>query len=1036
MRFFGLLVVLCLAVSAQESCSDEESYSEMVTETDDCGETTFEDACGTQYNLKAVEVGQDQYEDTQILEEELGAPCGNGAPGSFSFGAQRPSPPVVSATAGCDKDIKATWSAPYDGGAEVVEYKITVYKDGAVFREFAKNAADVPKLASGDLYYYESELQVAKYKIMVQAGNKVGLGMAAASLEIMIPESYTPSKPTSVNTYGTKGKVHVTIFAATDRVCSQATGYTIKAFLGETVVAVVKSTTTDFVFTTANTATGDMHDAILVNGNNYTFTAAAYNDKGESFFTDRSIMVTARDAPTQPLIDPCLEGGFQCYVQNNCSGDVSLSWPASTPQGPPTDAIFYKVRAFIGTELVHAHEFQTNSPAFAKSSLDWAIGKVVRFSFAAVNGEMGYTSGWTDTSGVLIPGPPTLPTATMAFAPGLDSVTASWTSADARWIGDDTAIKQFRLVATSNQGEARATICMAKDYIKCFAKEWPAECANAQCTSTYTFTQPAVRHNQWDKMGIKFSIEAEAKYHSNCAATGVVTTGVFPIGAPVPPKNVKVHLPSLSMAGSLICSWDASNAFSAYPTTGYVAKLYTVAGALQSTASVVSGLNKPEFSHLFPGLAAEQSYYCTVQASNSKGRGFASLQSASMQPKPVPYSGVQAAVFIPGVSAAGMHGEAKTAALIRAIANASACTVEQVVIISMIDIAATGTQAPTAAASSGRGSGRRLTVAGVDAVFETQFRWDEFGGEAAANARARNARLTFTERQDEFVAAVSRNMQAENIIVASNSADVAFEDAQLKSVTLTSTPTAKPSLEGDKIAGMSSYGFWVMMCGVATVLLGAFFAVFTRNATMALPSAPKPKPSKPSTPRGDGSRDVELTNVPGGGGWKRASIKAPNQTPGTETSFFEADFGEDDGDFVNPALAESTDDIQSTSIHRASVSGAASADSARKASASTRKPSADDGAVRPGHEAERRDSLRKGSAPFLSTSSKKNMQRKRGLKKKTAGALDDNDEEEGKTERKTSKTMLDSPDATLSALHCEQTEPETEEEEKRQADAL
>ena len=96
--------------------------------------------------------------------------------------------------------------------------------------------------------------------------------------------------------------------------------------------------------------------------------------------------------------------------------------------------------------------------------------------------------------------------------------------------------------------------------------------------------------------------------------------------------------------------------------------------------------------------------------------------------------------------------------------------------------------------------------------------------------------------------------------------------------------------KGSSVAGMSSYAFVLLACGVGVIVMGGFFAVMARRRTLAgIASTPSPTgvAAAPGA-AGTGSK-------PSSTQWKRASIKAAHAGGGgTETSFFESDLGATD----------------------------------------------------------------------------------------------------------------------------------------------
>ena len=1037
------LVALSGPAAAQASednydCDGSEgydTYSEMVTETDECGETSFEDSCGAHVTLN----------DNDVLDEMLGA-CsgGGGAGGSGNYayeGVSPPNMPEVLATMGCDMAAKAphvrfSWVAPNGNGADVDRFEVSVWSaTNDMVRSYAPQAADVYRMADGSFRLVENGLKPGSYRAHVKAFNSAGQSADGVSPHVEVDAARPPATAV-VSAWGEAGEVRVkAVSGSMADVCNNPSSYAIKVFAvpagasadGSDDVEVraldMASGASEHVFTTSSDVLAEQ-SGHLANGKLYRFTVTASSALGTAAPSALSTAVLARDAPTTPAITYCADGGFGCKRTDNCTGALAFDWAAATARGAATDRLTYTVRAFLDGAATPAQTVHSRQPALALTAMSWALGKELRFevrataSWGAGGAAASYSSAWSDlTPATALTGPARTPAIAAsvklegAGAGGHDAVTVSWKSASLRWFPGEPAVKRFTVKGVGSMGEASAVICAVEECRPGMA--WPGHCENARCSEEYVFsgqTHAAIRYDKWDTAGISFSVVAQAAFHSNCAAAGTYRHAVFLVGPPAPPAAVSLAARTIrsSAGGALVVAFapSAGAAVASAPVTAYRVELFsddigygaqkTGEIAVPAGAAVPAAGDAAAYTYTFSGLQNGMRYYAKVSAKNRRDWGEPSGASNVLDPMPVTYLSVTGgALRFDDVSVAQFNKdpavrEQLTASVAKAVSTASTVAIAA----GQVTITDVKGQAAAAAAAAGAGGQRRLlmgTTLVVSFDIDIPILPDASGATSlASNYAATHAAdlisLMLENNGPSFMDALKAELRASQFDFVPSALENGGIDKQVHENAYTGprayagTGGGDGTVQGLKakgVAGMSSYAFALLLCGVGVTVLGTTLAVMARRRTLQVDSGMGL--SKQTTP-GAMSAGAQAADVLGsphkptssfgvaGAGWQRASIKAPMQLGGgTETSFFESDLTDDDeaedatpDDFVNPALAKH---------NAAKAAGKGGGGGAAKRGAADVA------------EAAKRQALRKTSHQFMKSGSKKNL--KRGSSAKT-----------------------------------------------------
>jgi hypothetical protein len=1014
-----LLAVLALgSANSDYDCDGQEGYdtfAEMVTATDEFGETSYEDSCGAHVTLN----------DNDVLEETLGD-CsehagGHSGGGNYAYeGVSPPNSPEVLSTMGCDTATKTahvrfSWVAPNGNGAAVDRYEVSVWSEsGDMVRSYAVADAATYQMADGSFRLVENKLPPGSYRAHVTAFNSAGQSADGVSLHVEVDAKRPPARAT-ISAWGEAGEVHVKAVSgnAAD-VCNAPSSYTIHVFAagadpsGADDIALpaldVSSGAMEHIFRTSSDVLAESSLDRLKNGKAYRFSVTASSDRGTAAPSVRSVAVVARDAPTTPIITYCADGGFGCKRVENCTGALSFNWADATARGVASDALLYTVEAFVDDETAPAQTVHSKTPTLAMASMGWALGREIRFRVRATSSWDGgsYASRWSDlTPPTALPGPAATPaiSASVALAgvgAGHDAVTVSWSNAALRWFPGEAEVKRFTVKGVGSRGEVSAVICAVATCRP--GLQWPTYCDNARCATDYVFSGASARHksviryDKWDAAGLSFSVEARAKYHSNCAASSTYGHAVFLVGPPAPPAKVILASRSIrsKTGGALVVSFSPSptrEGVLGAPTSAYKVELFSddigygpqQSGEIAVAASGPGGTEPGMYSYAFSGLQNGMRYYAKVSAKNRRDWGEASAPSNTLDPMPHTYLSVTGgALKFDDVSTSQFHEDPAVREVLTS-SIASAVSTASTVAVTPGMVSVTGVSD-----SSGSGeSARRVLLTGTTLVVSFDIDIPILPGADSTSSVANNYAATHAadlislmleNNGPSFMDALKASLRASSFdyvpsSLANDGIDKTVHENEYKGA-VSYADSGDVRVQGIKskgVAGMSSYAFALLLCAVGVTVLGATLAVMARRRTLQVDGG---FPSAKATPGALSAQDGNVLGSPvktpsaGGGssfgvaaGWKRASIKAPMQLGGgIETSFFENDDEDEEGgddflvedatpeDFVNPALAKHS--------KKESVADAA-----------------------------KRQALRKTSKQFMKSGSKKNLH---GLKKKAS----------------------------------------------------
>ena len=1026
----AVLLLAALALGSANSdydCDGHEGYdtfAEMVTATDDCGETSFEDSCGAHVTLN----------DNDVLEETLGD-CsdhagGHSGGGNYAYeGVSPPNSPEVLSTMGCDTATKTahvrfSWVAPNGNGAAVDRYEVSVWSEsGDMVRSYAVADAEAYQLADGSFRLVENKLHPGKYRAHVKAFNSAGQSADGVSLYVEVDAKHPPARA-SISAWGEAGEVHVKAVSgnAAD-VCNAPSSYTIHVFAagadpsGADDIALpaldVSSGAMEHVFRTSSDVLAESSLGMLANGKAYRFAVTASSERGTAAPSERSVAVLARDAPTTPVVTYCADGSFGCKRVENCTGALSFNWVDATMRGAASDTLRYTVEAFLDDETAApAQTVHSKTPMLAMTSMGWALGHEIRFRVRATCSWNGgsYSSRWSDlTPPTALPGPAVTPaiTASVALAgagTGHDAVTVSWSNADLRWFPGETEVKRFTVKGVGSRGEVSAVICAVATCRP--GLSWPTYCENARCATEYVFSgasaqhKNVIRYDKWDTAGLRFSVEARAKYHSNCAASSTYEHAVFLVGPPAPPAKVTLAARSIrsKSGGALLVTFPPSAAREGVlgvPTTAYKVELFSddigygpqQSAEIAATATGPGGAEPAMYSYAFSGLQNGMRYYAKVSAKNRRDWGEASAPSNTLDPMPHTYLSVTGGALNFDDVTASQFNEDPEVREVLSSSIASAVSAASTVDITPGMVTITGVSDSSSSSAGGEESARRVLLTGTTLVVSFDIDIPILPGVSSADSVANNYAATHAadlislmleNNGPSFMDALKSSLRASSFdyvpsSLANNGIDKTVHENAYEGTTSYAGSGDTVRVQGIKskgVAGMSSYAFALLLCAVGVTALGATLAVMARRRTLQVDGGLRSggKPSAKATPGALSAQDGNVLGSPvkasaaGGSsfgvaaGWKRASIQAPMQLGGgIETSFFENDDEDAEGDdeflvedatpedFVNPALAK----------HSKKESVAAAA---------------------------KRQALRKSSKQFMKAGSKKNLHdlKKRG----------------------------------------------------------
>jgi hypothetical protein len=958
----ALLLLVGAVVSAHaQGCDGDEgdTYAEMITSTDECGETSYEDTCGAFVTLN----------DNDVLEEELGA-CKIANYGTDFEGVSPPNAPEVLATVSCGKaqtpSVRFFWVAPNGNGADVDRFEVSVWaQDGDMVRSYAAAAASGYEQEDGSYALVENGLAAGRYTARVKAFNSAGQSADGVSVTAEVPEPVPPAVAT-VTVWGSQdGSVHVKASVPrSDDTCNAPTAYSIRpqkksaAGSWEFVDGLrVESPAPEHVYMTTGDRTEGERKGALVEGRLYRFIVVASSTHG---IADPSVPVefVARAAPAAPVLTHCGAGvpDFSCKVLDGCTGRVKFSWTPVVARGPATDRITYDVRAFVDGQTTPSTTLTGLSvPDADLKGMQWALGKRIRFDarasarFVDVAGvAQVYHGAWSArTAAVAIPGPATTPQIKVSVDPTRDRVTVSWRNNQLRWLeGTSTYnFQRFKVFVKGSRGEnQKPTFICAVRMCADFSGPWPTECANRKCEESFEWDEkPVISYDPADAVGLSFRVQALGTDHHNCGKEAQGPSGVFLVAPPKGPAAVLLARSDLrtSTGGSLAVSFAQSVARADVRVTAYRVEIFSdaIGFAAQRSVEIVAPADpQAEVQYVFNGLRNGVRYYAKVSAKNWRNWG---VPTRSNEAECTPVSTIRvtgATLEFKGLSVAQYKAEpgvepklkhAIATALTKASTQSTVVAASQVTITSVTD---------------GRGSlgARRLAVGSLSVGFDVDipFASPGMGATSSLNSDIATSRISAMRAADDvmvsmltrrasFVDALGADLNAQQfpfnppLLLASGLARDEHVSRFNPEVVAgldgagagDGDRTAYGETKGPTVAGMSSYAFVLLVCGVGVIMLGGVFAVMARRRSMAaLTATPAPTGGVPTAPA--------PTQNPTG--WKRASIKAPMQAGGggTETSFFESEVGSVDdappASFVNPAESEASQAAKRQALRKSS----------------------------------------------------------------------------------------------------------------------
>lgn len=674
---------------------------------------------------------------------------------------------------------------------------------------------------------------------------------------------------------------------------------------------------------------------MLRNGHTYTFTATAVNGAGRTVST-RSAPVTAQNRPLTPRIPLCRNGGFGCYVSNNCTGGIRFTWPSTTPpsRAATHPANTYVVRAYLQTQAAHVQEWKLSSPMIDATDLDWAIGAPVSFAVQSVDPSNGWASDWSQRSPpVLMPGVPTLPT--LSFEPLVDSVAVSWDPGAVAWHPGET-LKRFRLEGSSMRGSVARDFCMLR---ACAALgvppsapvDTPIYCANRVCNSFTIANTPVLKSLPTSDRasgvgGVLFTVRAEGQFHSNCATTHALEAAVWPVTPPDPPVQVQAH--SVYGSGAITATFPPSRGFDDAPILRYVVDVIdkatgaVVQSAVLQTRAVADAAVSGEWLEQSFGngqLTPNVEYTIAVAAQNAIGSSGKRSSADAVVIAPVdadptalvdeamagkvPATIVTMQFILPGVRPAEVNSTVRRA-YIAAVAETIGLLPAYVRITNVTTVACDNRDC-TSVGNIAAGRARRqlsLATAQTATVLHTKAVIPDTNVQSGAQAEAVQSYAS----TDAMVDGLTARLQATGTLPPHF-----YSGVFVHGVLLSSPGGAGGS--GGAAAGGGAADVWAnpyaaafIIIGVSVTVIGLLMATVANQRIKAA--------SKQGGAAAVAAKSTQSARKPGRaeGLWTRASIRSPLQPADIkETSFFEK--GGDDADldsledeapadFINPAL--------------------------------------------------------------------------------------------------------------------------------------
>lgn len=913
------------------ACEEEDSYSEIHIDTDECGITEVTECDGA---TKQIE---ENGELTSSFEK-----CAGLAPAMHKPAYGVPLAPDVSATSDCERNVKLTWTAVEDS------YIMELYeKDGPRVRLVTNRAADMLQ-EGGVIKFQFKALAVGEYRARVSASNVFGRGPHASSQVISITSPLPPRKPL-VSAWLLEGKVSVLGQSLDATMCSKPTSWIVKAYAAnDEAAATITSESSTVEFHTSSDPLAHNKN-MLKNGQTYSFTATAVNAAGKTT-SAKSSPVTAQNRPLTPRVPNCNDGSFGCKVSNNCTGGVRFTWPPTSPPGG--NQMTYIVRAFLQTQAAHVQEWAVQTEMFDVQDMSWAIGEAVSFSVQSIDSKTSWQSDWSKrTPTVLMPGVPSLPT--LSFAQKVDSVVVSWDPGAVRWVGDEQ-IKRFKLEGNSLRGSVVRELCMVRACAslanaQSAVVETPLYCANKQCGTFTIENSPAIKSGKRTANGgVRFTLKAESRYHSNCANTHAVEEPVYPVTPPEPPQYVQAH--STYGSGSLTTRFPPSKGFEDAPILRYTITVTNAerqvlkSAVLQvpqrnsnsAGAVVVDGAvgDSAWLEYVFPaGLDTNVEYYIEVKALNMIGSSTSTRSSSTVVIAPVdadPVMLVDEALageikstivtmqfILPGVAPEEVTPEVRTA-YVEAVAETMGLLPAYVRVTNVTQVACDNRDCTTI---SNVESVRRLASSESGLDSDSDSRNNQRNNQRklpaiTASVIHTKAVIPITNVQSEQQAtAVGEYANTDAMIdgmtsrlKASNSISSHFYKSMFVHGVHVSHSGSGSTLSSSNTGGSSGgvfgddhyYPMVFLTIGITVTVFGVLLALIAQQRINS------------SSQSDVEVKSTQLARKPGkeDSFWSRAAIRSPLQASDIkqETSFFESDLDDEaPADFINPAMTLGND---------------------------------------------------------------------------------------------------------------------------------